>query len=229
MGVPFHSSQTSSCLLLLDTKNQPQPAIYRRRCRVRVLTLMDDWMIQWSPKRHPRGWLVVNLVCLVASLALAANIVLFFRDDPELRPVGAALYLLYNFTTTLIWCVEIGLTAWEQQAEFSSSSSSWLSRLLRNTTWPVRLELIVAVYFFADSLHLLWKWRLTKNKLEAGLWDAMIGSVAYLYVAYDCWNVLRGRSAGGYVDIERGRGPPDAQSPLLFKTSPLEIPLATPG
>jgi len=192
---------------------------------------------KWSPNHHPAAWFWINAACLAASLVLVADILVCWWDgEPELRPVAAALYLFYNVTTTLVWCFEIGWTAWEQQQTTTTRSkvvddSPSCMRLLHchGVTWPVRIELVLAVVFLVDSVRLLWEWRLRKDDLEANLWEALLNALAYLYVAYGCWS--RQKKRRDFVDLEAGLVQNSLlESPaIIIKPSSLHVPLATPA
>jgi len=151
-----------------------------------------SFLQQWSPNHHPKAWFAVNLICAAASLALLLCL-LWAVDDPlAMRPVAAALYLIYSFGTTVIWCVEIGLTAWDNTATSATGSLSW----------EIRIELALAVYFLVDSLQLLYEWRLLEQDPTINLVEAIFNFAGYLYVAFTCWRLYRQRHV--FIDLETG-------------------------
>ncbi len=74
---------------------------------------------KWVPSQSPQTWIVINTVCFVYSLVLSIYIVKALRDSGE-RPSVGALYLIWNFGTTIVWCFEAGLeTRWNYQTMVS--------------------------------------------------------------------------------------------------------------
>jgi hypothetical protein len=166
---------------------------------------MNDLAIlvaNWAPSRAPLKWLVVNLVCWVASLVLLAHLLLSLLlwevdHDDSLAPFAASLYLLWNFSTTVVWCAESGLKWLEQRVLVTTS----LPTTTTTTTplvsgWAQALEVVVALYFLVDSIHLLIKWRLQEDDLEANLLEASVASLAYLWVSVECWQLQYRRRSG---------------------------------
>jgi hypothetical protein len=155
----------------------------------------------WAPSRAPLKWLAVNLVCWVASLVLLAHLLLSLllwevEGDASLKPVAASLYLIWNFSTTVVWCVESGLKFLEQQHVLAPTSRPSSSSQPLGSGWALRLEVAVAIYFLADSIHLLIQWRLRDDDLEANLLEASVSSLAYLWVSVECWQLHYGRLPG---------------------------------
>lgn len=150
------------------------------------------------PDQSPLAWTCINLFCLVWSLILVFDIFLV-EEDLEDRPGAAAMYLVWNFGTTAVWCVEVGL----QQVGYHASchddknhgtffinnhgddgggTQRTRFKLLLDR-WVRWIELGLAVFFLVDSMMLLYKWRLAHNHLEEELGEVLINVFAYLFIS----------------------------------------------
>ena len=152
-------------------------------------------MTRWAPQGNPSIWFVINITCLTASFVTLVDLLVASDYDLSERPTAQALYLLWNFGTTAVWCAEIGLSAAFivlQQQQQESTSSSWNA-----IGWDKRLELLLALYFTADSAHLLWKWKIKKQKLDEELGDACLSLLGYFYTSYETYQQKRQRQQEG--------------------------------
>ena len=146
-------------------------------------------IIACAPERYPFGWLMVNLVCLVATSVTLGDM-LIATDDLSERPRAAALYLVWNFGTTIIWLVEVGLSIALLQSREQE----------RRVSWEKPVELILAIYFTFDSLHLLWKWKVQKQDIEEELFDVSVNLLGFLFISYDTYTTYRKESLEDYSD-----------------------------
>lgn len=138
----------------------------------------------WIPARAPSQWFILNSVCCAWSLGLFL-IVLFATDDSAGKQFAKAQYLVYNLITTVLWVSEIGLTV-----GFTND--------IRRQEWA---ELLVALYFLADSTSVVYKWKMHKEHTsEMGI-ALFVGFVSYLYVSIDCLKEWRQRR-DGFVPVE---------------------------
>ena len=147
-------------------------------------------LASYAPATHPVVWCITNSVCAFAS-ALALADLLIATDDFLERPFATALYLIWNFATTGVWLVEIGLTvvwhiwtALNEDGNRTMASDAGFWSLVTRIPWIPRIELLLAVYFLLDSMRLLWKWQLQGQDVEAELVEVVINFLAYLYM---CW------------------------------------------
>ena len=74
------------------------------------------------PSVNPLEWFFVNTFLVAYSTVLCMHIVLAIRNVGE-RPAATASYLIYNFATTVVWCLEAGLESWHIIGTTSTSSS----------------------------------------------------------------------------------------------------------
>jgi hypothetical protein len=169
------------------------------------------------PDQRPLAWTWINVLCLVWSLILVTDIFLVHVDtDLEDRPGARAMYLVWNFATTFVWCFEVGLkqvaavcyhvgsrnygggdggdTGRDGIMATTTSTSSTLQESRRRGLelffdhWAVRwIEMLLAVFFLVDSFRLLYKWRLKHGDLDAELGEAVLNVLAYLFISYESW------------------------------------------
>ena len=90
--------------------------------------------------------------------------------DSQHRLEDSQLYLVYNFGTTIIWCLEVTLTVLVP----AEDEGGWLDFSL------VWIELLLAIYFLTDSILLFQKWAKTGD-WESELADTMLNTIGYVY------------------------------------------------
>mmetsp|Transcript_15864 Transcript_15864/g.18083 ORF Transcript_15864/g.18083 Transcript_15864/m.18083 type:complete len:184 (-) Transcript_15864:102-653(-) len=171
---------------------------------------------QWVPSRNPSKWIIINLSLLLYSLIISFSIVVALRENDE-KPTAATLYLVWNFSTTLAWCIETGLESWWSYDTYCNISTSTLpgdSEFSNRTTlqiwWKEKkeemIELVLAIYFLIGSSMILWKLNIKKENVEEELNDVAISILAYLYACVrDSILLFRGIEADRideYVTIE---------------------------
>ena len=130
-----------------------------------------------APVNAPRLWTLINAICFIWSICLAIDLI--YADAPSLLDhlSHKFAYLVWNFGTTIIWLMEIGLTAYEVELTtfdvFYFHDSEYISMLL---------ELMLALYFTIDSLILFVNWHMADFDINDGFWNATISALAYCYV-----------------------------------------------
>ena len=155
------------------------------------MTLKDDtkyhqWLLSLAPEVNPVGWLTVNLICLGAGLvALVDN--LEATEDLSERPTATALYLVFNFGTTIVWLAEVGLSLYLLQSREEARLATSGSKII---------ELPVATYMTANSLDLLWQWKIQKKHIEEQLFDIIISVLSYIYLSYEVYHRAYGHQPG---------------------------------
>ena len=92
----------------------------------------------FAPEQHPFTWTLVNAVLFVWSATILFEI-LSSWEGPLTRRYGQRLYLVWNFFTTVVWCLEAGLIVCYHRAVASKVDV---------------IQLVVAAYFLVDSAHL---------------------------------------------------------------------------
>lgn len=123
-------------------------------------------------------WFVINIFCVVVSLLLLLDLVYAIHIVSE-RPFASSFTFVYDFTTTVIWCVEIAA-----RVEVSRRSVEEPSRL---TVCLTVAEVVVAAYFLWDSGVLLYEWRVRNEEILPQIQDAVFNLLAYLWLVVDVW------------------------------------------
>jgi hypothetical protein len=126
-----------------------------------------DFVTTSSPLRAPKTWMWINAVCLAWSILLFIEII--FTLGPLDRLEGTRAYITYNFVTTLVWVVEVGLTVLDDVKQ------SILSR--RDL-----FELAVALFFLIDSMRLFLDWYKADVDVGGESLDILINFAAYVYL-----------------------------------------------
>ena len=126
-----------------------------------------DFVTTSSPLRAPKTWMWINAVCLAWSILLFIEII--FTLGPLDRLEGTRAYITYNFVTTLVWVVEVGLTVLDDMKQ-----QSILSR------WDL-FELAVGLYFLIDSMRLFLDWYKADVDVGGESLDTLINFAAYVY------------------------------------------------
>ena len=106
------------------------------------------------PENSPLLWLILNGLCVQASLSLVGIILSGHNQTAE------SVYMEYNIIRSIVWLLGIGLT---------------LGHL--SETRPTRKQLIavvVAIYFLADSCRTIYLWTLQRPRRESLLVDICI-------------------------------------------------------
>ena len=111
------------------------------------------------------------------SLLLVVEILRHDDDDDEDDGANhfledTRLYLIWSFFTTIIWCLEVTLTIVAR-----ADDENW------QISWPIKMELLLAVYFTFDSILEFRNWQSADGaSVDAEILDAAIGTIAYLYL-----------------------------------------------
>ncbi len=139
---------------------------------------------KFAPSNLPAPWAVINMVLFLWSLILFVEISTSSSlDGPGYRLEDTRLYFVWNFGTTIIWCLEVTLTVLAR-----ADDENW------QDSWPITMELLLAIYFTFDSIYAFRKWNKAHGeKPEAELFDTAISTIAYLYLLVKAkpWNYLR--------------------------------------
>ena len=152
-------------------------------------TELKQRLIACAPERYPLGWLGVNVTCLLATTVVLVD-VLIATDDLAERPTAAALYLVWNFGTTLVWLAEVGLSVALLQSRETE----------RIMTWEKPVELLLAIYLSCDSLHLLWKSKVKRQDIEEELFDVSVNLLSFVFISYDTYNTYQSGLLEDYSD-----------------------------
>jgi hypothetical protein len=130
-------------------------------------------LAKYAPMNAPLSWFVVNAVLFLWSLLQVIEIVM----DSTLYPLyRTQLYLLWNFGTTFCWCTEVVLTALAHTQEAQRTENA------QGNSWATILELVLAIYFTIDSIHLFQRWRKPDGDIVGELFDATLNTIGYCYL-----------------------------------------------
>mmetsp|Transcript_30815 Transcript_30815/g.45607 ORF Transcript_30815/g.45607 Transcript_30815/m.45607 type:complete len:224 (+) Transcript_30815:72-743(+) len=174
----------------------------------------------YSPLKARKLWIRINLFLLLWSCLLFID--LLFTIGPLERLEGTREYLTYNFGSTLVWVVEVGLTVLDMNmnanmdtnvhdGERVAHEGPMLSVLNRIRimerpfdvkqlfqTWTrkdveLSAELVLAIYFLLDSTKVFVQWYKADSDVGAELFDTLLNLAAYFYQ----WKKLQNLPDGG--------------------------------
>ena len=164
--------------------------------------LLDFTVDYLTPGRNPLLWVLINASVVVYSLALLVLEAYYAEDESKwaLRLANQS-YLVYDFSTTIIWVLETILgavcvmdttsTSRARRASHSSpkngAHNSMHAAISNDETWRFSLpasvlHVIIALFFLMDSFTTLltWKWKKEDIVVDA-MWVA-INLAAYTLV-----------------------------------------------
>jgi len=136
----------------------------------------------------------INAIVLTWSNILVSNIVGTRNDSNENdeRTTVELEYLVYNFGTSAIWALEVGLNIFdytdtkEEGVEHSLLEQPVHSITNASETIPLWIEFSLAVYFVIDSAAVVF--HLTRKEVHhlanGMLLDVVINMLAYFYLVY---------------------------------------------
>lgn len=154
--------------------------------------------------RSPYFWLSANSVCLLFSL-LDIVLIALGPDRPG-DHFARQFYLIYNFLTSIIWCLDIGCGVFGNVREDLDRDGKSSEKESKRRKIMAYGELLVAVYFLLDSLIVVIKWKMPKHDHTEGmLVDCIINAIAYAFATYTLTGTIRtGRQQfdEGYVPID---------------------------
>lgn len=151
----------------------------------RVLPVFDDdastvvstwtpaYVTRLAPINSPMLWEFINAILFAWSFLLTleiSNAVIGESLNHSLEE--SHWYLIWNFGSTIIWCLEVTLTALVRADEGENWQDSYL----------ILCELVLAIYFTCDSIRLYRKWREESGDLEGELFDAILNTIGYFYL-----------------------------------------------
>jgi hypothetical protein len=151
-------SPSSSSIRIPEYQQQQQQLNHHEELLLLLTTTnkKKDWLLANSPRGNPRLWNGINGTALAASLWLLIELTYLKKDD--LMDVAdeeqyyyrlVPFYAVYNFTTTVIWCLEDGLCLYYECMMMLSSSQRD-----RNIGMMLvhAILLVAALYFLVTSI-----------------------------------------------------------------------------
>ena len=136
------------------------------------------WLIPYVPEESHRVWTIINNIFAITGCFLVLDLILAQGDVSE-RPFASGFYVLFNFSTCLVWVVESGLSFTYQHFH-----------LVQRTAWYTKLELIIAVYFAVTTFVALWTWKVDNGKMAqqaTSLWEVALDTSFYIYLSIRSW------------------------------------------
>jgi hypothetical protein len=112
-----------------------------------------SWWLANSPRGNPHLWHAINGTCLLASLWLLVELLYYSdpdREDETYRLVP--FYAMYNFITTILWCIEDGLCLFYEWTMLWTSSSSRHRRMNMAMLLVHGVLLVAALHFLVTSI-----------------------------------------------------------------------------
>lgn len=148
-----------------------------------------------SPEQSPLRWAVINAACFLASVAVFVDVLVAETDVSE-RPAARASYLIWNFGTTIVWLFEVATIIHYRYPALK---------------WEHCVEILLAVYFTVDSIHLIYMWQIKKQDVEEELWDVAINAVVYAIVLERVVSICKRKSDS----IQHGENASDENTLLV--------------
>ena len=107
-------------------------------------------------------------------------------------------YLVYNFTTTIVWCIEAFFNSYVLYYQHRERQTNPHGDIPTSKKLSTYVEWIVAIYFLLDSLHELYKWKFTKQDIDVITISVVITFVVYLYRLVQDYPIIQTRYTLGY-------------------------------
>lgn len=169
--------------------NEPQSATAGSRVKSFV-KIVSQWLATMTPKRRPRLWIAINSLALIASILLL-GITIYTDDDSRAVELADQYYLVYNFGTTIIWCLESALSAFavvvpnsnnrriESGTSETNESAAPDDKKKRFQSLLVIAQFALAFYFVGESIVLLWRWKWEQEDIGIIFSVVVLNCVAY--------------------------------------------------
>lgn len=159
--------------------------------------ILDFTMDYLTPGRNPLLWIIINSFVVLYSLALLLLVAFYAEDEGKwaLRMANQS-YLVYDFSTTIIWVAETILgaatvidatTAARAKRRKQSGKQHHSAAIIHEEPWKFSLpasilHVIIALFFLLDSFMTLvtWKWRKEDIVVDA-MW-VVLNLAAYTLV-----------------------------------------------
>lgn len=120
-------------------------------------------------------WFYINLICFVLSVIYLAELLFGFYSLSDSKK----LYLLYDFGTTLIWCVEMGQKMMSLSRNIHTYEDQRLDYALAIG------EGVIAIYYLCNSAFLLYLWRVKKQRIHPIITNVVINILGYMYLVLE--------------------------------------------
>ena len=129
---------------------------------------------------------------------MALHIIIAMKITGE-RPDAAASYKIWDFTTTIIWCMEAALESWWSYMTTTitgiiktPTTTNWWDVFLLNSEYSSHLiELGLAIYFLFDSGSVLWKWEIKNQDFQTSLVSVLLNLGSFTYAMIRDWKKVK--------------------------------------
>ena len=118
---------------------------------------------------------------------MALHIIIAMKITGE-RPDAAASYKIWDFATTIVWCMEATLESWWSYMTTSITGilktptvTNWWDILLNSEYSTHLIELGLAAYFVFDSGTVLWKWEIKNQDFQTSLVSVLLNLAGFTY------------------------------------------------
>lgn len=153
-------------------------------------TRMEEMVFHILPQNRPLSWFLVNLMCCVWSMVLTLTLV-FYEHTKLDRFVNTQNYMLYNFFTTGIWCLEAGLTLWWETREARITADDATAKNNCNcncNNWKPWIEWIGACYFLYTSIILVGQRIDPHRDVTVEVRETMLNICGYTYQSWNSYH-----------------------------------------
>jgi hypothetical protein len=136
---------------------------------------VGEFARSFEPAAMPKTWFCIDAVCAAFSLVL-----LLLNSASSAKDVRSAreCFIVYNFLTCVIWCVEVGLPVLAHG-----------TKILQGTF--VKLEMFAALYFLVDGTRTVVRWRLKHDYASDMDWTVSFNLVLYVCImALVAWRYM---------------------------------------
>jgi hypothetical protein len=162
------------------------------------LQIINKWLEQMTPKYRPRLWIAINGVVLVTSVTLLCLAILA-KEHSRALEFANEYYMVYNYVTTLIWCLESALSAFVLPVVLSPSQQQSRDRIRRASlpsdaydeeayhkkkiencqSTVLYIQFALSAYFVGDSMVVLWRWKWKEEDIDIIMVEVVLNCFAY--------------------------------------------------
>ncbi|CAB9520983.1 expressed unknown protein [Seminavis robusta] len=184
-----------------------------------VNTLLDprlllEAVMQLTPGKNPLLWVIINAFVVMYSLYLLLLVANYAADDTRkaLRLADQS-YLVYDFSTTIIWVVETFLGVATIVGE--GRKECWKFSIPASM-----LHVLVSLFFLWDSYATLDKWKWRQEDIIVDMFWVIMNLMAYLVVlaetTYHFVQLRRRRHQYSQLDNHEHNGHDDTNNDIIY-------------
>ena len=131
----------------------------------------NGFLVPFTPEQNPLCWMLINILMFVWT---TGHVIDYERSTVELskRPRSWNWYLAWFVAGACVWILEAGLELWY----FRNYDTD-------PVRWWVWAELVLAAYFFLDSIYWCYAWTAGGVKPRDEIWELSLNFVCYFFLA----------------------------------------------